>query len=143
MLGFILHLIKIMPISDGMIYGIAPLAVMGIAAGAQALFGGIQAIGGAAERKRLAGQEPKYQIPKEATEAIGLAKSMAQEGIPSAQRMAALQNIQQSAVMGQRAAADRRGGLMAVGTSQAQMDRSLLNLAAQDADALQHPEQLD
>lgn len=108
------------------------LAILGIASGAKALLGAGQAI--AAGRRK---EEPKYEIPKEVGQAIGLAQGMAQEGMPEAQRMAALQNIQQSAVMGMRGAQDRRGGLASIGNVQAQQDRSVLSLAAQDAAARQ------
>jgi hypothetical protein len=92
---------------------------------AQGIIGGI---GAARQAKR----EPKYEIPKEVGEAIGLARGMAAEGMPAAQRTAAQQDIQQSALMGMRAAQDRRGGLQSISNVQAGMDRSALNLAAQD-----------
>lgn len=83
--------------------------------------------------------EPKYEIPKEVGEAIGLARGMAAEGMPEAQRMSALQNIQQSAVQAGRTAgmAGRGAMLGSIGNIQAQQDRSVLGLAAQDAAARQ------
>ena len=93
---------------------------------AQGIIGGI---GMARQDKR----EPKYEIPKEVGEAIGLARGMAAEGMPAAQRTAAQQDIQQSALMGMRAAQDRRGGLQSISNIQAGMDRSALSLAAQDS----------
>ena len=128
MLGFILHLIKIMPISDGMYYSLAPLAIAGIVGGAKAL-GGIGQMLFAPKKQ----EEPKYEIPKEVFEATQRAQEMAQTGMPEASRMQALQGAHQSAVFGMRAAQDRRGGLAAIGNIQAQMDRSALGVAAQDA----------
>jgi hypothetical protein len=101
-------------------------AVQGALGLAQGIIGGI----GMARQAKL---EPKYEIPKEVGEAIGLARGMAAEGMPAAQRTAAQQDIQQSALMGMRAAQDRRGGLQSISNIQAGMDRSALNLAAQDA----------
>jgi hypothetical protein len=129
MFGFVLHLIKIMPISDGMYYSLAPLAIAGLAmGGAKVLAGGIQAL--ASGRKQA---EPKYEIPKEVFQATQMAQEMAQTGMPEASRMQALQGAQQSALFGMRGAQDRRGGLASLGNIQAQMDRSNLAVAAQDA----------
>lgn len=104
-----------------------------IGAGLQAGTGLIQGIIGGIGAARQAKREPKYKIPKELGEAITLAKGMAAEGMPAAQRTAAMQDIQQSAMMGMAGAQSRRGGLMAAQNIQAGMDRSALSLAAQDA----------
>lgn len=139
MLGFILHFIKIMPISDGMIEAITPLGIGLIAGGAQALIGGIGAIGARSRLNKLVGQEPKYEIPTKQLEAENLARGMAAEGMPASQYTAALQNIQQSAVQaGRTASMAGRGALLgSIGNVQAQQDRSVLGLAAQDAAARQ------
>jgi hypothetical protein len=128
MLGFILHLIKIMPISDGLIQAIDPLTIGLIMGGVKAAAGGIQAL--SAGRKQA---EPKYEIPQEVFQATQRAQEMAQTGMPEASRMQALQGAQQSAVFGMRAAQDRRGGLASIGNIQAGMDRANLAVAAQDA----------
>jgi hypothetical protein len=129
MLGFILHLIKIMPISDGMYYSLAPLAIAGLAmGGAKTLAGLGQMI--FSGRKHA---EPKYEIPQEVFQATQRAQEMAQTGMPEASRMQALQGAQQSALFGMRAAQDRRGGLASIGNIQAGLDRSNLAVAAQDA----------
>jgi hypothetical protein len=99
----------------------------------QAGLGLAQGIIGGIGMARQAKREPKYEIPKEVGEAIGLARGMAAEGMPAAQRTAAQQDIQQSALMGMRAAQDRRGGLQSISNIQAGMDRSALSLAAQDS----------
>ncbi len=134
MLGFILHLIKIMPISDGMYYAepLSALAALGISAGAKALTGIGQLLFSGKKQK-----EPKYEIPKEVGQSIDLARGMAAEGMSEAQRMAALQNIQQSAVQSGRniASLGRGSALAGQGNVQAQQDRSVLGLAAQDAAA--------
>lgn len=104
------------------------LAIAGIVGGAKAL-GGIGQMLFAPKKQ----EEPKYEIPKEVFEATQRAQEMAQTGMPEASRMQALQGAQQSAVFGMRAAQDRRGGLAAIGNIQAQMDRSALGVAAQDA----------
>ena len=130
MLGFILHLIKIMPISDGMIYAepLSMLAIGGILGGAKALTGiGQMLFSG---RKQA---EPKYEIPQEVFRATQMAQEMAQTGMPEASRMQALQGAQQSALFGMRSAQDRRGGLASIGNIQAGLDRSNLAVAAQDA----------
>jgi hypothetical protein len=93
----------------------------------------VQGIMGGIGMARQAKREPKYEIPKEVGEAVGLARGMAAEGMPAAQRTQAMQDIQQSAMMGMSAAQSRRGGLMSAQNIQAGMDRSALNLAAQDA----------
>lgn len=128
MFGFILHLIKIMPISDGLIQAIDPLTIGLAIGGVKALAGGIQAL--TAGRKQA---EPKYEIPKEVFQATQMAQEMAQTGMPEASRMQALQGAQQSALFGMRAAQDRRGGLASIGNIQAGLDRSSLSVAAQDA----------
>lgn len=129
MFGFILHLIKIMPISNGEYHSLVPLAVAGLAlGGVKALAGGIQAL--SAGKKK---PEPKYEIPKEVFEVTQRAEEMARTGMPEASRMQALQGAQQSALFGMRAAQDRRGGLAAIGNIQAGLDRSSLQVAAQDA----------
>jgi len=127
MFGFVLHLIKIMPISDGMQYGLLPL-VAGILGGAQVIGGIAQALS-SSNRKR----EPKYEIPKEVFEATEMAKEAAKTGMAEESRMQALQSAQQSALFGMRAAQDRRGGLASIGNIQAGLDRSKLAIAAQDA----------
>ena len=101
---------------------LAPLAVLGIASGAKALLGIGQAL---FSGKKQA--EPKYEIPKEVGEAIGLARGMAAQGMPEAQRMSALQNIQQSAVQAGRTVgmAGRGAMLGSIGNIQAQQDRSV------------------
>jgi hypothetical protein len=130
MLGFILHLIKIMPISDGMYYA-EPLSALAIGG----IIGGVKALSGIGQMlfsgKKQA--EPKYEIPKEVFQSTQMAQEMAQTGMPEASRMQALQGAQQSALFGMRAAQDRRGGLMSIGNIQAGMDRANLAVAAQDA----------
>lgn len=134
-LGYILHLIKIMPISDGMIEAIGPLGIGLIAGGAQALIGGIGSIGAREKVNRLQREEPKYEIPKEVFEATRRAEEMAQTGMPEASRMMALQNAQQSAVQaGRRAEMAGRGALLGnISNIQAGLDRANLSVAAQDA----------
>jgi hypothetical protein len=101
-------------------------AIQGTLGLAQSIIGGI----GSSRQAKL---EPKYETPKEVGEAVSLARGMAAEGMPAAQRVAAQQDIQQSALMGMRAAQDRRGGLASISNIQAGMDRSALSLAAQDS----------
>lgn len=131
MFGFILHLIKIMPISDGMFHSVVDPLTIGLAiGGVKALAGGIQAL--SAGKKR---PEPKYEIPKEVFEVTRRAEEMAQTGMPEASRMQALQGAQQSALQaGKRAEMAGRGALLAsIGNIQAGLDRTNLSIAAQDA----------
>jgi hypothetical protein len=134
MLGLVLHLLKIMPISDGVIYAIEPLTMLAIGAGAKALTGIGQLLGSG--RKKA---EPKYEIPKEVGEAIGLARGMAAEGMPAQQYYDTLQNIQQSSVLAGRniASLGRGSALAGQGNIQAQQSKSVLSLGAQDAAARQ------
>lgn len=106
------------------------LGALGISAGAKAILGIGQLIGAKKPPK-----EPKYEIPKEVGEAVGLARGMAAEGMPEAQRMAALQNIQQSAILAGRNidSLGRGSALAGQGNVQAQQDKSVLGLATQDA----------
>ena len=131
MFGFVLHLIKIMPISDGMQYGLLPL-VAGILGGAQVIGGIAQALS-SSNRKR----EPKYEIPKEVFEATEMAKEAAKTGMPSAALEFEKQAIDRSSLMAQRAAADRRAGLATINTTIAQRDLSLASLAARNANIMQ------
>jgi hypothetical protein len=129
MLGFILHLIKIMPISDGMFHSVVDPLTIGLAiGGVKALAGGIQAL--TAGKKQA---EPKYEIPKEVFQATDIARQMAQTGMPEASRMQASQAALQSAVLLGRGAQDRRSGLAMAGNIQAGLDRTNLAIAAQDA----------
>ena len=89
MFGFVLHLIKIMPISDGLIQAIDPLTIGLIMGGVKAAAGGIQAL--SAGRKQA---EPKYEIPQEVFQATQRAQEMAQTGMPEASRMQALQGAE-------------------------------------------------
>lgn len=107
-------------------------AALAIGAGIQGALGLTQAIVGGIGAARQAKLEPKYEIPKEVGEAVGMARGMAAEGMPAAQRTQAMQDIQQSALLGLTAAQTRKGGLGAAQNIQAITDRSLLNLAAQD-----------
>jgi hypothetical protein len=136
MLGFILHLIKIMPVSNGMYYSIAPLLGLGIAAGAQALFGGIQAIGGARKRKELEANPYKFTIPGEAQKELQL-RAEGLTGMSASALTEAQQSIERSSAMAQRAAADRRAGIATIGSTMAQRDLSLAALSARNANIAQ------
>jgi hypothetical protein len=135
MLGFILHLIKIMPISDGMYYAepLSALAIAGLA------MGGLKSLGGLGQmifsgRKKA---EPKYEIPQEVFRATQMAQEMAQTGMPAAALSFEQQAIDRSSLMAQRAAADRRAGLATIGTTIAQRDLSLGALSARNANIMQ------
>jgi hypothetical protein len=136
MLGFVLHLIKIMPISDGMYYSIAPALALGIAAGAQAIIGGIQGARGASERRRLQANPYVFTKPEEAKQLEELRRA-GLTGMPRQALEFERQNIERSSVMAQRAAADRRGGLATIGTTMAQRDLSLAALGARNANIAQ------
>lgn len=109
------------------------MAVLETMAAIKGGLGAIQGIAGAIGMARQAKKEPQYEIPGQAKEAEALGRAMGAEGMAGAQRTQALQDIQQSALMGLRASQDRRGGLMAAQNVQAQMGRQTLSLAAQDA----------
>jgi hypothetical protein len=135
MLGFILHLIKIMPISDGMYYAepLSALAIAGLA------MGGAKTLGGLGQmlfsgRKQA---EPKYETPQEVFRATQMAQEMARTGMPAAALSFEQQAIDRSSLMAQRAAADRRAGLATIGTTIAQRDLSLGALSARNANIMQ------
>lgn len=106
------------------------LGIAGIGAGIQALTGLGQAL--FAGKKQA---EPKYEIPKEVFEATEIARGMAATGMPEASRMQALQGAQQSALFSSRNLANlgRGAALQGAGNIQAQLDRSALSVASQDA----------
>lgn len=106
------------------------LGIAGIGAGVQALTGLGQALFAGKKKK-----EPKYEIPKEVFEATEIARGMAATGMPEASRMQALQGAQQSALFASRNLANlgRGAALSGVGNVQAQLDRSNIAVAAQDA----------
>jgi hypothetical protein len=134
MLGLVLHLIKIMPVNDGMYYSIAPLAAMGIAAGIQALTGVIQ--GSMAGDKK---EEPVYTMSEEAKKALALGEQMSKQGMPGVQQKAALDAIRRSSVQAMRTAsmAGSRGLLGSIGNIQAQENLSVIDLAVRDASMMQ------
>ena len=132
MFGFVLHLIKIMPISDGLIQAIDPLTIGLIMGGVKAAAGGIQAL--SAGRKQ---EEPEYKIPDYVPKYIQGMQEMALTGIPKQALQFDLENIQRSSLMAQRAAADRRGGLATIGTTMAQRDLSLGKLGERNANLMQ------
>ena len=80
---------------------------------------------------------PDMPIPSAILENQKMAKSMAQEGMPSEQYTKGLKNIDRSAVNALRGAIGRRGGLMAVGQVQATTNDALGNLNVQDANMRQ------
>ena len=106
------------------------LGIAGIGAGVQALTGLGQALFAGKKKK-----EPKYEIPKEVFEATELARGMAATAMPEASRMQALQGAQQSALFASKNLANlgRGAALSGVGNVQAQLDRSALSVASQDA----------
>jgi len=117
-----------MPISDGMIEAIGPLGIGLIAGGAQALFGGIQALTAGPKVE----QKP-YERPKEYDQAFQESMDLSRQGMDESSKRMAEQAAQQAAIFSLRGSQDRRGGLATLGNIQAQMDRSSLAIAAQDA----------
>lgn len=109
------------------------MAVLETMAAIKGGLGAVQSIIGGIGMARQAKKEPQYEIPGQAKEAEALGRAMGAEGMAGAQRTQAMQDIQQSALMGLRSAQDRRGGLMAAQNVQSQMGRQVLSLAAQDA----------
>jgi hypothetical protein len=89
-----------------------------------------------AAKKALAKlQRPEYQIPDEILRNQKMAEQAANEGLPSAQYNQAMQNIQRQQNRGISAAADRRGGLMALPGLQQQANDALLGLDVKNAQA--------
>lgn len=111
---------------------IGPLGALAIGTGVKALTGIGQMLFSGKKQK-----EPKYEIPKEVGEAVGLARGMAAEGMPAQQYYDTLQNIQQSSVLAGRniASLGRGSALAGQGNIQAQQSKSVLSLGAQDAAA--------
>lgn len=146
MLGFILHLVKIMPISHDLIYSnIDTLALIGAGTqiatgGIPGLFKGITGLATSAFGKK-AKDLPQYKIPeaaiKASEEGLRFAGEIEKMGLQEATKREAEQRAQQAALFGMRAAGDRRGGLAMIGNIQAGLDRTNLQLTAQDAAARQ------
>jgi hypothetical protein len=89
-----------------------------------------------AAKKALAKlHRPEYQIPDEILRNQKMAEQAANEGLPSAQYNQAMQNIQRQQNRGISAAADRRGGLMALPGLQQQANDALLGLDVKNAQA--------
>jgi hypothetical protein len=132
MLGFILHLIKIMPISDGMYYAepLSALAIAGLA------MGGLKSLGGLGQMlfpgKKVKEPEP-YQIPEELKTKLSRAYQAEQTGMPEVSRMQARQGAEQAALFGMRAAQDRRAGLAMIGQNQAILGKAYTDIASRDA----------
>jgi hypothetical protein len=136
MLVYIIHLLKIMPISDGLIQAIDPLTIGLAIGGVKALAGGIQAL--TAGKKR---PEPKYEN-KVYEDIVQRAEQAEREGLNESSRMQMMQGAQQAAIFGMRAAQDRRVGIANIGDIQAGLNRSYIDIAARDAEIRQRNFQL-
>lgn len=113
-----------------------------IMAGAQLISGALSLFKGAKQKREAkkmaeANVRPDMPIPAAILESQKLAKSMAQEGLPSEQYTKGLKNIDRTATSALRGATDRRGGLMSVGQVQATKNDALGNLDVADANARQ------
>jgi hypothetical protein len=133
MLVFLFDLIKIMPISDGMYYSIAPIV---LAAGITALGGIIQSATASSGKK----EEP-YQIPEELKKSLREAEMLKNQGLPETSRVMAQQSAQQAALFGLRSAREMRKGFQFLAPNQALYERSLLDIANRDAIARQQNQQ--
>lgn len=128
MFGFILHLIKIMPISDGLIQAIDPLTIGLAIGGVKALAGGIQALTAGPKV-----EQEKYKIPDEYKQAFQQSMELSRQGMDETSKQAAMQAAQQAALFRQRAAGQSRLGLANFASSESLLSRDLINIAAQDA----------
>jgi len=113
-----------------------------IFAASSLLSGGLSMLKGGRQKreaKKLAANNPRpdMPIPTAILESQKLAKSMAEEGLPSEQYTKGLKNIDRTATSALRGATDRRGGLMSVGQVQATKNDALGNLDVADANARQ------
>lgn len=129
MLGFILHLIKIMPISDGMYYSLAPLAIAGLALGGAQALGGLFQIGSAGKRRK----EPKYEIPQEVFDIERERRGMIGIGIDEATKQQLRENTARAALFGLRASQDRRGGQAYASIGEELMRKGAIDIASRDA----------
>lgn len=97
------------------------------------------------EASRLAGQNP-YPIqdtPQAEKDNQGIARQMANEGLPSQQYALAMKNIDRSRTAAMRDAYDRRGGLGLIGQIQQNTNDAKARLDAQNANArIQNQRQL-
>lgn len=111
------------------------MAIPAIAQGVGGLIGGIVGAGQRRQARRMLRslKRPTYAIPQEILRSQKTAEISAQEGMPSAQYNAAMQNIarQQNAAL--QAATDRRLGLGAIAASQQAATDATLNLDVADA----------
>lgn len=111
-------------------------------AAAQLVSGGLSMLKGGRQKREArkmaeANVRPDMPIPSAILESQKMAKSMAQEGMPSEQYTKGLKNIDRSATNALRGATDRRGGLAAVGQVQATRNDALGNLDVADANMRQ------
>jgi len=111
-------------------------------AAASLVSGGLSMLKGAKQKREARemaakNARPDMPIPTAILESQKLAKSMAQEGMPSEQYTKGLKNIDRTATNALRGATDRRGGLMSVGQVQATKNDALGNLDVADANARQ------
>lgn len=114
-----------------------PLAAIGgIAQGVSGIISGIAGIGQRREGKKLLRNIGDETVPEEVLANQVEAKTMANQGLPSAQYNQAMKNIQRQQLMALRGANDRRGGLAAISTTQQLAGDALGRLDM--ADAQQH-----
>lgn len=108
-----------------------PLAIPLAVEGTKALIGGIQAIKGAKDLKKL--QRPVYEIPDEIKQNMTEAELMALEGLPAQQKAQYVQNIQRSLQSGMKGLQSRKAGVAGITDLVQSQNDAFSNLVSMDA----------
>ena len=108
-----------------------PAAVPIALAGAQALFGGIQAGIGASKLKNL--NRPTYTVPEEIKKNLSESELMALEGLPAEQKQQYIQNIQRSQQTAMKGLETRKAGLAGIPALLQSQNDAFTNLLTMDA----------
>lgn len=104
------------------------LGLAGIGAGVQALTGIGQILFAGPKKKA-----PEFKVSPFEEQALDISRQQSLQGMQEPSKVMAQQSAQQAALFGLRAAQERRGGLAILGNLQAGLDRTNLQIAAQDA----------
>ncbi len=104
-------------------------------AGAQAIFGGVQA----AKGKKLldSADRPTYKIPDEVLKNLSVSERMALQGLPDAQKKAYVDSLQQNLATSLRGLSSRKAGISGISRLNQTQNQAYQNLLAMDAQARQ------
>lgn len=104
-------------------------------AGAQAIFGGIQASKGKNILENT--NRPTYKIPDEVLKNLSVSERMALQGLPDAQKKAYVDSLQQNLATSLRGLSSRKSGISGISRLNQTQNQAYQNLLAMDAQARQ------